>query len=230
MPRKATEPAADSVSADLYEQPGHLIRRAHQIANAVFSEMVSNEVTPLQYAILRMVHENPGTDQVTLASLVALDTSTTALTAARLEGKGLLVREVAAHNRRQLQLSLTKAGETLIVELVDDVHRMREHLLAALDPKEQQVFMTLMRKFVHLHNEQSRAPLRRARRKSPRRPPRRRRPSGRGPGSFGAAADRTHQKESPGHDRRRFQQRKHRHAAGLSRYPRAFGRRPRAAR
>lgn len=162
MPRKAAAPPADSVSADLYDQPGHLIRRAHQIANAMFNETVSSEVTPLQYAILRMVHENPGIDQVTLASLVALDTSTAALTAARLESKGLLARKVAEHNRRQLQLALTKEGADLVRELVDDVHRMREHLLAALDPKEQDVFMKLMRKFVHLHNEQSRAPLRRA--------------------------------------------------------------------
>lgn len=160
MPRKAAAAPIASVAADLYDQPGHLIRRAHQIANAMFTEIVSDDVTPLQYAILRMVHENPGIDQVTLARLVALDTSTTALTAARLETKGLMVRDVAEHNRRQLQLSLTPAGQDLIRGLVDNVHTMRAHLLSALDAKERELFMDLMRKFVRLHNEQSRAPLR----------------------------------------------------------------------
>jgi hypothetical protein len=37
---------------------------------------------------------------------------------------------------------------------------MRARLLDGLEPEEQQVFMQLMQKFVHLNNEQSRAPLR----------------------------------------------------------------------
>jgi arsenate reductase len=37
---------------------------------------------------------------------------------------------------------------------------MRQQLLAALEPKEQELFMQLLRKFVHLNNEQSRAPFR----------------------------------------------------------------------
>jgi DNA-binding MarR family transcriptional regulator len=106
--KRVTKP--DSVAVDLYDQPGHLIRRAHQIAVAMFNDVVGQEVTPIQYAILRMVHENPGIDQVSLARLIALDTSTTALTAARLETKGLLAREVAEQDRRQLCLSLTAEG------------------------------------------------------------------------------------------------------------------------
>ena len=160
MPSRSPASPKDSVHADLYDQPGHLIRRANQIANAMYSELVSDEVTPLQYAILRMVHENPGIDQVTLAKLIALDTSTTALTAARLETKGLLARVLSETNRRQLQLSLTPEGEALIQDLVDNVHEMRKQLLAGLEPKERELFVTLLRKFVRLHNEQSRAPLR----------------------------------------------------------------------
>jgi DNA-binding MarR family transcriptional regulator len=152
--------SANSLTDDLYDQPGHLIRRANQIANAMFTEVVSQDVTPIQYAILRMVHENPGIDQVSLSNLIALDTSTTALTAARLETKGLLKREVSEANRRQLRLSLTADGLKLITGLVSSVHRMRARLLEGLEPEEQQVFMQLMQKFVHLNNEQSRAPLR----------------------------------------------------------------------
>jgi DNA-binding MarR family transcriptional regulator len=144
---------------DLYEQPGHLIRRAHQIAVGVFNEMVGPEVTTIQYAILRMVHEMPGIDQVGLARHIALDTSSTALAAARLESKGLLTRTVAEHNRRQLQLTLTEAGEQLLASLVDGVHHMRQHLLESLEPDERELFIGLLRKFVHINNERSRAPL-----------------------------------------------------------------------
>ena len=158
---KNTVDAASSgeVDVDLYEQPGHLIRRAQQIAVARFSQHLGTEVTPIQYAILRMVHERPGIDQVGLSKYVALDTSTAALTAARLESKGLLTRSVVLDNRRQLQLHLTPEGERMLEGWVTGVHKMREDLLHVLEPEEREQFMLLLRKFVQLNNNQSRAPL-----------------------------------------------------------------------
>ena len=156
---------ADSIATDLYEQPGHLIRRAQQIAVSMFFESLGREVTPIQYAILRMLHERPGIDQVTLASEVALDTSTTAEIAVRLEAKGWIVREVLP--RRQRRLVLTPAGEALLATLVPGVHAMRRAMLSSLEPEEQEEFMRLLRKFVHLNNDQSRAPLRRQSRAAP---------------------------------------------------------------
>lgn len=159
--KHATDTPAEprTLSGDLYDQPGHLIRRANQIALGMYADYVSREVTPPQYAILRMVAEVPGIDQVGLARLVGLDNSTTALTAARLEAKGLLKRKVAAANRRQLQLTLTASGEALLESLVAGVHDMRTQLFNPLSVKEQEEFMRLLRKFVHLNNEASRAPL-----------------------------------------------------------------------
>jgi len=48
---------------DLYSKPGHLIRRAQQIAVAIFMEECANfDLTPVQYAALVAIRENPGTD------------------------------------------------------------------------------------------------------------------------------------------------------------------------
>ena len=55
----------------LTEEPGHLIRRAHQRAVATFRDTHGRDVTPVQYAILRVLRERPGIDQVTLADAVA---------------------------------------------------------------------------------------------------------------------------------------------------------------
>ena len=136
-----------------------MIRRAHQIALGLFTEYLGKEVTPVQYAILRMVHEVPEIDQMGLARRIGLDTSTTALTAARLESKGLLTRTIVENNRRQLKLALTPDGEAWLQSLVPGVHKMRQQMLAALDPEEQELFVHLLRKFVDVNNEQSRAPL-----------------------------------------------------------------------
>jgi DNA-binding MarR family transcriptional regulator len=159
MPADPVSPLpADRLAIELYDQPGHLIRRAQQIAVSVFYEEVGREVTPIQYAVLRMLQEKPGLDQVGLAQEVALDTSTAAEIAARLENKGWIVREVLP--RRQRRLLLTPEGEAVLARTVPGVQRMQQVLLANLAANEQQEFMRLLRKFVHLGNDQSRAPLR----------------------------------------------------------------------
>ena len=151
-----TAPKTDALSIELIEQPGHLIRRAQQIAVAMFVEALGRDVTPVQYAVMRMLQERPGLDQVSLAREVALDTSTTADIAARLEGKGWNLREVLP--RRQRRLLLTAAGEAVLARLLPGIQRMNVAMLGGLEADEREIFMRLLRKFVALNNDLSRAP------------------------------------------------------------------------
>lgn len=128
----------------LTEEPGHLIRRAHQLAVARFRETHGRGVTPVQYAILRALHDRPGIDQVTLADAVALDTSTTADIAVRLEAKGWISRELLA--RRQRSLSLTAEGARVLSEMVPRVRPMYEGLMAGLDATEREELVRLLSK------------------------------------------------------------------------------------
>jgi len=139
------------VPAALAEEPGHLIRRAQQIAVSTFHEVHGRHVTPIQYAILRTLHETPGIDQVTLAQMVALDTSTAADIAARLEAKGWIVREVLP--RRQRSLLLTPAGEEVLLELRPGIEVMYRQMMDGLEPAEQVELMRLLRKFVHIQSQ-----------------------------------------------------------------------------
>ncbi|MDO8770026.1 MAG: MarR family transcriptional regulator [Burkholderiaceae bacterium] len=148
-----TQPAETPAAMKLYDEPGHLIRRAQQIAVSKFHDVHGRHVTPIQYAILRTLHETPGIDQVTLAQLIALDTSSTADIAARLETKGWILREVLP--RRQRRLSLTPAGEAVLLELRPGADRMYHGMMSNLEPAEQREFMRLLRKFVHLNDRES---------------------------------------------------------------------------
>jgi DNA-binding MarR family transcriptional regulator len=127
------------------------MRRAHQIAVATFYEVHGRQVTPVQYAILRALQQAPGIDQVTLAQRVALDTSTTADIATRLEKKGWIVRELLP--RRQRALRLTDLGRQVLGDLLPQVNAMNTLLLQGLDAQEQETLVRLLRKFVHLADE-----------------------------------------------------------------------------
>lgn len=165
MTTKNTQAAETPQSIELYDEPGHLIRRAQQIAVSKFHEVHGRHVTPIQYAILRTLHESPGIDQVTLAQLIALDTSTTADIAARLETKGWILREVLP--RRQRRLSLTPTGEEILLELMPGVSVHYQGMMSSLEPAEQKEFMRLLRKFVHLHDQQNRPETRKTRAADP---------------------------------------------------------------
>lgn len=156
-----TQPADTPPSIELYDEPGHLIRRAQQIAVSKFHEVHGRHVTPIQYAILRTLHETPGIDQVTLAQMIALDTSSTADIATRLEAKGWILREVLP--RRQRRLSLTPAGEAVLLELRPGVDVMYRGMMSSLESVEQKEFMRLLRKFVHLHDRQTKPAARKTR-------------------------------------------------------------------
>lgn len=144
---------------NIYEHPGHLLRRAQQISVSIFFDELGAELTPVQYAILSQLVLHPGIDQVSLAGLVAIDTSTGASVCARLEEKGLLERRVIPHNRRQRALTITPTGTRMLESMHAGALRLRERLLAPLSPAEQRQFMELLAKLVRENNAQSRAPL-----------------------------------------------------------------------
>ena len=149
---------SQAAEIDLNDQPGHLIRRAHQIAVSVFYETLGREVTPVQYAVLRTLQDKPGIDQVTLAQQVALDTSSTADIAVRLEGKGWITRKMLARGQRELRL--TPEGEELLARMVPGMQEMQNALLGMLTEQERRDFLQLLSKFVTVNNERSRAPMR----------------------------------------------------------------------
>ncbi|WP_422823119.1 MarR family winged helix-turn-helix transcriptional regulator [Variovorax ureilyticus] len=149
---------SSTAEISLNDQPGHLIRRAHQISVSVFYETLGREVTPVQYAVMRTLQDNPGIDQVTLAQQVALDTSSTADIAVRLEGKGWITRKLLARGQRELRL--TAEGEALLERMVPGMQQMQNALLGMLSDSERDAFLQLLSKFVTVNNERSRAPMR----------------------------------------------------------------------
>lgn len=152
---KKTPPSR--VNIDL--QPGHAIRRLHQISVGIFlQEAAELGVTPVQYAALQTVRNEPGLDQRTLARQIALDTSTTGGVVDRLESRGWMERRTAAEDRRVRQLFLTPLGDKALAAAIPLMLRAQDRILAPLSERQRTDFMRLLKLLVQENNAMSRAP------------------------------------------------------------------------
>lgn len=136
-------------SYDFQHAPGHLIRRAHQLAVAIFMEETGkHEVTPVQFAILNALIDDPGEDQVTLAGKVAFDAATFGSVIGRLEARGWVRREADANDRRRKLLWVTREGEQAAAAMKRAVARAQRRILHPLEPREQVTLVRLLDKLV----------------------------------------------------------------------------------
>ncbi|MGV8936420.1 MAG: MarR family winged helix-turn-helix transcriptional regulator [Allorhizobium sp.] len=148
---------------EIYEMPGHLIRRLNQVSASLFMEETGKEgydLTPVQYAALSAIQTTPGLDQATLANHIAYDRVTIGGVTDRLEQKGQIRREINPNDRRARELFLTPKGEETLETIRPIVWRMQSMLLSGLDERERDVFVGLLRKAADATNDLSRAPLR----------------------------------------------------------------------
>ena len=143
-------------SFDFQHAPGHLIRRAHQVAVAIFMEETGEfDVTPVQFAILNALIDDPGEDQVTLAGKVAFDAATFGSVIGRLEAKGWVRREPDAVDRRRKLLWVTAEGEQAAKAMKRAAGKAQGRILAPLDAAERQQLVSLLGKLVAGHEAAS---------------------------------------------------------------------------
>ncbi|NMA99000.1 MAG: MarR family transcriptional regulator [Phyllobacteriaceae bacterium] len=140
--------------------PGHLARRFHQISNALFdleTREAGLSLTPIQYAALLTVRDNPGIDQATLAGLIAYDRTTIGGVVDRLVEKGLIARRTSDTDRRAKLLTLLDEGESTLAIADPIVRRAQENLVQGLEPAEVEQLMKLMEKVVESMGSVSRS-------------------------------------------------------------------------
>ena len=139
-------------SFDFQHAPGHLIRRAHQVAVAIFMEETADfDVTPVQFAILNALIADPGEDQVTLAAKVAFDAATFGSVTGRLESKGWVRREADPLDRRRKLLWITPEGEAAAQQMKRAVAKAQSRIVGPLAPAEREQLGALLGKLVAGH-------------------------------------------------------------------------------
>jgi len=150
-----------SSRVDLSTQPGHIARRVHQLACALFTQEVGlASLTPVQYSALQTICNQPGIDQKTLAMTIGYDTSTIGGVIDRLEARGLVVRTVAPNDRRARQVTPTDEGAETLRTVVPRMLRSQQRLLEPLAPAERDELLRLMRRLIEANSELSNIPAR----------------------------------------------------------------------
>ena len=139
-------------SFNISEAPGHLIRRAQQRAVAIFMEETAGfDVTPVQFAILNALIDDPGEDQITLSGRVAFDAATSGSVIGRLEAKGWVRREADASDKRRKLLWTTPEGEQAALKMKRAVSRAQQRIVSPLDAQEREQRVALPSKLVAGH-------------------------------------------------------------------------------
>ena len=146
--------AKKAKSFNFEDAPGHLIRRAQQLAVAVFMEETAGfDATPVQFAILNALMDDPGEDQVTLAARVAFDAATFGSVIGRLEAKGWVRREADPGDKRRKLLWSTPDGEAVATRMARAVSRAQARIVLPLDAAEREQLGLLLGKLVAGHEK-----------------------------------------------------------------------------
>ena len=136
---------------DSLDMAGHLIRRLHQQSTQVFvqrTQAAGFDLTPIQFAALDAIANHPGTDQATVAELIAYDRATIGGVIERLEQKGWVARVVSERDRRARELSLTAEGQRILKALVPVVRGLQDEILGSLGDTDRARFLKLARQAV----------------------------------------------------------------------------------
>ena len=153
-----TEPARRSVAkasskrttvAPVHRVAAHLARRFHQICLGVLAEVTQPQnLSPLEFAVLAAVHDEPGLDQRRLAQRLAVDAVTAGHMVDALEKNHLLDRQVHPNDRRARVLRLMPAGIELLMSLRPAVADAHARILAPLNSEEKTTLLALLTRVV----------------------------------------------------------------------------------
>lgn len=131
----------------LEDQVGHLLRRAHQRATAIFLDRIGDSgVTPPQFAALVKLRDMGEVSQNHLGRLTAMDPATSQGVIRRLSAKGLIGRAPDQGDRRRALWRLTDGGARLIDKLVGEAQAVSDRTLAPLGGAERRAFLDMLRR------------------------------------------------------------------------------------
>ena len=144
----------------IWDRPGYLVRRLHQLHVALFmGQVAKGEVTPIQFGLLSILVNRPDIDQSMLGEELGLDPANIAEILKRLEARQLVSRKIDPANRRRKLCRATHEGELFVARYEKDMQHSQQQLLSPLGPQEREMFMVLLMKLVQGNDDNRKSTL-----------------------------------------------------------------------
>lgn len=133
--------------------PGFMIRRLQQVSVSFFhNQLRPLNLTPLQVTVLRILANQDGLDQASLATRAVVDTSTMKDVVHRLENNGIVTRVRSTIDKRMQLVYMTDHGELLLKKSLPLARDAAEQLLSPLNKQERAQFLTMITRILDAHD------------------------------------------------------------------------------
>lgn len=107
---------------------GYALRRAQGAVYADFSGALARiSLRPLQYTLLIMVSENPGTSQTSVCEALGMQKANCVPAMSELERRGFVIRRRSAEDARSYELHISHKGKRVLrrAGVVQSIHEQR---------------------------------------------------------------------------------------------------------
>ena len=130
---------------NLDNSPAHLLRRATQYANDIYTREVGDEpLTARQFAVLLTVDKQEGLSQTDLVNMTGIDRSTLADMISRMLKKDLLRRKRTESDARANSVSITSSGKRALGIVLGKVAKAEGQILSPLPSGKRADFLKML--------------------------------------------------------------------------------------
>lgn len=132
---------------DLHRSPGHLLRRCHSRARAIFDELIGRNtgLSKQQVALMVAIAHSPAATHTQLSEETGFDRNTLADTLNRLIAKGFAVRQRSHVDARAYDIRLTPNGLAQLEDLIPLSFEVQEKIIEPLPEAMRPQFIECLR-------------------------------------------------------------------------------------
>lgn len=141
-------PSGHMAEAGLKHLIGYQLAQATVATTVVFNAEVGapHELRPVEYTVLQLIAENPGSSPVKLAKALAVTKPNITMWVDRLVSRGLVERSPSATDKRAQELRTTAAGAKLAAAATARLLAGERQALALLSEAERAILAELLHK------------------------------------------------------------------------------------
>jgi DNA-binding MarR family transcriptional regulator len=146
------ESVGSGIPSRISEHPVFVIRRAHQLASAIFAKhLTEQDLTSAQYCVLAVLQHHGSAGQNELGRLTHLDRCTISVVVRNLKARRLISAGKDETDSRKTLLALTAEGKVMLRSALRQSARAHDAVFSVLTDAETRRLMSTLHKLLRAH-------------------------------------------------------------------------------